>query len=73
MLATVALFPLQACSFLTLPERAKPPANLTAECPALTEQAVADLGDLLQVCVDDASLYRQCAARHKALAKWATQ
>ncbi|WP_157369680.1 hypothetical protein [Zavarzinella formosa] len=53
--------------------RAKPPANLTAECPELTTVAIADLGELLQVCVDDAAMYRACAARHKALSEWATQ
>ncbi len=56
-----------------MPARAKPPANLTAECPELTTVAIADLGELLQVCVDDAAMYRACAARHKALSEWATQ
>jgi len=30
----------------------------------------ADLGDLLGVCVDTASLFRQCRERHRQLAGW---
>lgn len=71
MLLIAALSPLAGCSYLTTHVPAlRPPANLTAECPPMEPAEVADMGDLLQVCVDDAALYRECRERHNQLAKW---
>lgn len=54
--------------------RVTPPANLTQACdaPALLPEK-ADMGELLKADIALAHQYRECSARHKALADWATR
>jgi hypothetical protein len=40
----------------------------SGECPELEPVEAKDMGHLRGACLDDTFLYRECAARHKALA-----
>jgi hypothetical protein len=56
-----------------MPFQPTPPANLTAPLPDLLPLGEgANFGDLLRFSVDTSIQYRQCQARHRALAEWAT-
>ena len=56
-----------ACSSIQ-PLPVTPPANLVAKCDALNTFDGKSMGDLVQYTVGVIQAYKDCAARHEALA-----
>lgn len=72
-ITTVALM-LTACASSPPPsqdERPLPPASLLAPCPELIAPRDDTMGVLLELAIDMAARYHDCAARHRRLAQWA--
>ena len=66
--AAIALT-LTACASSTPPSAVKPPADLTQPCLPLSPLSGTTGADILPWAVQTVHLYKDCAARHDALAR----
>lgn len=71
---TIAAFCLTtACNSAPMLSPGIPPSNMIAPCASIPDTRPKDLGELLEADIELIGLYRECSARHAALAEWATK
>ena len=70
-IVVLSLLTLCGCSTTVSVPRTLPPANLTSPCEPIQSLTAKDLGELVIAFSELTETYGSCAAKQRALAKWA--